>query len=174
MGCMAGCWSRCSGILNWSNFCALVSGGLQCLSQDKKSIQIQFMGTDCDFIFNTGRVLISCVFVTHFDVCICCACVWQDREKGCVSIRQACLRARGFTTQPYTYITHLAEGYASRFKVSSNISLSEMQLKKPQNTPITVRTNRFSMPSDVRPINWENEHDWGPVSTRAGKGQTGW
>ena len=79
-----------------------------------------------------------------------------------------------FTARPYTYITHLAEGYASWFKVSSNIRLSEMQLKKAQNTPITVRTNRSSMPSEVRPINWENEHDWGPVSGRAGIGQIGW
>lgn len=72
-----------------------------------------------------------------------------------------------------TYITQLAEGYASRFKVSSNISLSEMQLKKLQNAPMTERTDCFSMPSDVRPINRENEHDVGAVPCRVGKGQAG-
>lgn len=118
-------------------------------------------------------------FCCSFCVCVCAVhmCGKTDRRtslRGCVRIRQGRVRVQRFTARPYTCITHLAEGYSSRFKVSSNISLSEMQLKKPQNTPITVRTNRFSMPSDVRPINWENEHDWGPVSTRAGKGQTGW
>lgn len=79
---------------------------------------------------------------------------------------------QGFTTGACPHVTPSAEGYSSRFKVSSNISLSEMQLKKAQNTPIRARTNRFSMPSHVRPINWEHEHDWGSVSGRAGKGQS--
>lgn len=39
---MSGCWTICTGILDWSNFCALASGGRRrYLSPDKKSIQIQ-------------------------------------------------------------------------------------------------------------------------------------
>lgn len=132
-----------------------------------------------DFIIYTGSILIGRVFVAHFVVCVLactvqmCDKTYMEKDCTCASIRQACLKARGFTTQPYTCITHLAEGYTSRFKVSLNISLSQMQLQKPQNTPIMVRTDCFSMPCEVRPINWENEHDWG-LSTWAGKGQSRW
>lgn len=154
---MSACWSRRSGILNWSNFCAL-SNGPQYLSPCKKSIQIHFVGTDYDFIF--------CASVY--------ACPHVDREGSLVSIRQTCLKAQGFTAGPYTCITHLTEGYSSRFMVSSNISLWETQLKKPPNTPITVRTNGFSAACDGRPINWENERDRAPLSAQAGKGQARW
>lgn len=82
------------------------------------------------------------------------------------------MRTAGFTTQPCTCITHLAEGYTSKCTACSNISLSEMELKIPENTPIMVRTNRFSMPLYVRPINRENDHERGPFSTPAGKGQS--
>lgn len=95
------------------------------------------------------------------ELCVCvyvlCICVKRQWEKDCccMSVGQACLRAQGFTTWLYTCITHLAGGYTSRFKVNSNISLSETQLKKPQNTPITVRTNRSPCPAM-----------WGPLTER--------
>lgn len=72
-----------------------------------------------------------------------------------------------------TTLEQLAEGCTSEFEVSSNISLSKRQLKKSQTTAISVRTNGPCVPGDVRPINRENEHDGGAVSSRAGKGQEG-
>lgn len=122
------------------------------------------------------QLCFCCSFCCY--MCVCAAHMYDkiDREKDSMPVWAIGRHVRGhkgLQLWPY-YITHLAEGYTSRYKVSSNISLSEMQLKKSQNTPIMVRTNRFSMPSDVRPIYWENEHDWEPVSTRAGKGQTAW
>lgn len=173
---MSACWTRCSGILNWSNFCAVVSvGGIYPRTRNRYKYIC-----GCRWFHNLHwQHSDRRVFVAHFVVCVLactvqmCDKTYMEKDCTCASIRQACLKARGFTTQPYTCITHLAEGYTSRFKVSLNISLSQMQLQKPQNTPIMVRTDCFSMPCEVRPINWENEHDWG-LSTWAGKGQSRW
>lgn len=133
-----------------SSLCALVCEGWWYLSLDKKSIHIHFVDTNCNFISHIGRILISCSFVAHF------AFECMTEEKPPTLFEQAGMsEGMEFTTGPYTCtcITHLNEGYTSRFKVSSNISLSEMQLKKPQNTPITLRTNLFSMPHDASSIN---------------------
>lgn len=136
---------------------------------------------DFNFTFQAGS---SRDLGAHFSWCMCkCTevCVtWLKKKKKkrpSSSVGEGVDETEGagsFTTLPCTCITHLAEGYTRRFKVSLNIRLSEMQLKKAQNTPTGRRTNGFSVAGNVRPINWETEHDWGPVSNRAGKGRTEW
>lgn len=68
----------------------LLCSGRRYLSLDKKSIKIQSVGTDCDFIFHTGSVLISCVFIAHFVVCRCACtvhtCDKTAREKDSVAV----------------------------------------------------------------------------------------
>lgn len=153
---MSACWTTWSGILNWSNFCALCDGRWY-LSPDKKSIQIQFVGTDYDFTFHARSIRISLFFLVFLLLILAFvglrACTYADTEEACVSVRQTCLGMHAVTATPYTCVAHMAEGYDCRFKVSSSISLLEMQLTKPQNAPINVSTNWFSAPCDGRSIN---------------------
>lgn len=171
---MSACRTGGSGILNRSCFSAAKSGGRWYSSLDQRSMQIPFGAGRFWFHIPSWQQqgFRSSFFLLHVQsVLQCVSHDWKRKKKDHLTL---CEGAGGFTTLQRTCITHLAEGYTCRFKASLNIRLSEMQLKKAQNTPIRRRTNGFSVAGDVRPINWETEHDWGPVSSRVGKGWTGW
>lgn len=100
MQCMSAFWTRCSGILNWSSFCTLVSDGWQYLSLDKKINT----NTLCRYWLlihipswqRSDQLYFCC------SLCCCvCVCVYDRPRKKpltlcrCLSIRQKCLRAWG-------------------------------------------------------------------------------
>lgn len=62
------------------------------------------------------------------------------------------------------------------FKAHFNIGLSEMQSKKAKKKYIYHFEDKWPIrrPMMWGTINWETEHDGGPVSSRADKGQSGW
>lgn len=66
-----------------------------------------------------------------------------------------------------------AKGRAAEFQVNSNIRLSIEETLRLRASRRGQMTPRPPSPGEVRPINWENEHDGGSFLAEQAKGRTG-